>query len=102
MLFTVCHPAETAPSCQSGSEYGQTAAEPMTRRFSIFESCSRRAEADPVRRRVLEALARRAATQTGALRQRLVDRLVQRATAAPVPLPARPAAPAPRSATQNS
>lgn len=54
-----------------------------------------RAEADPVRRRVLEALARRAATQTGALRQRLVDRLVQRAATAPVPLPARPAAPAP-------
>lgn len=54
-----------------------------------------RAEADPVRRRVLEGLARRAAAQTGALRERLVGRLVQRAGAAPVPLPARPAAPGP-------
>lgn len=52
-----------------------------------------RAEADPVRLRVLQGLARRAAAQTGALRERLVARLVQRAGAAPVPLPARPAAP---------
>lgn len=52
-----------------------------------------RAEADPVRLRVLHGLARRAAAQTGALRERLVARLVQRAEAAPVPLPARPAAP---------
>lgn len=52
-----------------------------------------RAESDPVRLRVLQGLARRAAAQTGALRERLVARLVQRAEAAPVPLPARPAAP---------
>lgn len=52
-----------------------------------------RAESDPVRLRVLQGLARRAAAQTGALRERLVGRLVQRAEAAPVPLPARPAAP---------
>ena len=38
MVFTVCHPAETAPSCQSGSDVGQTAADPITRRSSIFES----------------------------------------------------------------
>lgn len=52
-----------------------------------------RAESDPVRLRVLQGLARRAAAQTGALRERLVGRLVQRAEAAPLPLPARPAAP---------
>jgi hypothetical protein len=52
-----------------------------------------RAEADPVRRRVLEGLARRASAQpAGALRDRLVARLVQRAEAPPVLLPARPAA----------
>ena len=49
-----------------------------------------RAEADPVRRRVLEALARRASAQApGPLRERLVAKLVQRAEAAPVALPAR-------------
>ncbi|WP_457320987.1 DUF2894 domain-containing protein [Roseateles sp. P5_E11] len=49
-----------------------------------------RAEADPVRRRVLEALARRAsALAPGALRERLVARLVQRAEAEPVVLPTR-------------
>ncbi len=49
-----------------------------------------RDEADPVRRRVLEALARRAAAQPdGALRERLVAKLVQRAEAAPVALPVR-------------
>ncbi|MFG6486569.1 DUF2894 domain-containing protein [Roseateles sp. BYS78W] len=48
------------------------------------------AEGDPVRLRVLEALARRAAAQPpGALRERLVGRLVQRADAAPVALPRR-------------
>lgn len=52
-----------------------------------------RAEADPVRRRVLEGLARRAAAQpAGALRERLVGKLVQRAEAAPIALPMRPAA----------
>lgn len=45
-------------------------------------------EADPVRRRVLEALARRAAAQApGPLRERLVARLMQRAQAAPIALP---------------
>lgn len=53
------------------------------------------AEADPVRRCVLEALARRAARQSGALRERLVARLVQRASAPPMAGPARPAASAP-------
>lgn len=48
-----------------------------------------RNEADPVRLRVLQGLARRASEQSGALRERLVARLVQRAEAAPVPLPAR-------------
>lgn len=49
-----------------------------------------RAEADPVRRRVLEALAHRAFAQpAGALRKLLVARLVQRAEAAPAALPAR-------------
>ena len=52
-----------------------------------------RAEADPVRRRVLEALARRACAQAaGPLRERLVTRLMQRAAAEPVPLPVRRAA----------
>lgn len=48
-----------------------------------------RNEADPVRLRVLQGLARRASMQTGALRERLVARLVQRAEAAPLPLPTR-------------
>lgn len=48
------------------------------------------AAADPVRRRVLEALARRAGAQPpGALREQLVARLVQRAQAEPASLPAR-------------
>ena len=52
------------------------------------------AEADPVRRRVLEALARRAAAQPpGALRERLVAKLRQRAQAGPAPVPARAATP---------
>ncbi|HEY8880993.1 MAG TPA: DUF2894 domain-containing protein [Roseateles sp.] len=60
-----------------------------------------RAEADPVRRRVLEALARRAAAQpAGALRERLVARLVQRAEAVPVAGPVRPAANGPSPLTQ--
>jgi hypothetical protein len=51
-----------------------------------------REEADPVRRRVLEALARRAgALPAGALRDRLVARLVQRSAAEPTTGPARPA-----------
>ena len=53
---------------------------------------------DPVRQRVLEALARRAAAQpVGALRQRLVAALMQRAQAAPVapPAPAAPRGPSP-------
>lgn len=54
------------------------------------------AEADPVRRRVLEALARRASAQPpGALREQLVARLVQRSQATPVALPQRRAASAP-------
>jgi hypothetical protein len=45
---------------------------------------------DPVRRRVLEALARRASAQpSGALREKLVAKLMQRAQAEPAPLPAR-------------
>lgn len=49
-----------------------------------------REEADPVRRRVLEGLARRAAAQpAGPLRERLLARLVQRAEAAPIALPVR-------------
>jgi hypothetical protein len=54
------------------------------------------ATADPVRRRVLEALAHRASAQPpGALREKLVAKLVQRAQAEPAPLPARrPANPA--------
>jgi hypothetical protein len=48
------------------------------------------AEADPVRRRVLEGLARRASAQPpGALRERLVARLLQRARAEPVVRPVR-------------
>jgi len=54
-----------------------------------------RAEADPVRLRVLQGLARRAAAQSGALRERLVSKLVQRAEATPVALPARQLAGAP-------
>ena len=51
---------------------------------------------DPVRLRVLQALARRASAQPpGALRERLVARLMQRARAEPVALPARQAANAP-------
>ena len=53
------------------------------------------AAVDPVRLRVLEGLARRAAAQSGALRERLVGRLVQRAEAAPVALPERRATAAP-------
>jgi hypothetical protein len=49
-----------------------------------------RAEPDPVRRRVLEGLARRASAQPmGALRERLTARLVHRAEAPPVALPTR-------------
>lgn len=60
-----------------------------------------RAEADPVRLRVLEALARRAAAQPeGALRERLVARLVQRAEAAPIALPARRGANTPSPLTE--
>ena len=52
-----------------------------------------RAEADPVRRHVLEALARRASAQpAGALRERLVAKLVQRAESTPAAMPARQAA----------
>lgn len=51
---------------------------------------------DPVRRRVLEALARRAAAQpAGALRERLVARLVQRSQIEPAAPPASRAARAP-------
>ena len=51
---------------------------------------------DPVHRRVLEALARRAGAQpAGALRERLVARLVQHAQAEPVAPPTRRAANAP-------
>lgn len=54
------------------------------------------AQADPVQRRVLQALARRAAAQPpGALRERLVARLQQRAALLPTPLPERPALNAP-------
>jgi len=59
-----------------------------------------RAEVDPVRRRVLEALARRAALQSGALRERLVARLLLRAAAPPLALPVRAAANAPSPLTQ--
>lgn len=60
-----------------------------------------RAEADPVRRRVLEALARRASAQpAGALREHLVARLVQRAEAEPVALPVRRPASAPSPLTE--
>lgn len=54
------------------------------------------AEPDPVRRRVLEGLARRAAGQSGALRERLVSRLLARAGTAP----ASPEAPLPAEATR--
>lgn len=47
------------------------------------------AEPDPVRRRVLEGLARRAAAQSGALRERLVARLQARA-GTPAAAPAAP------------
>lgn len=48
------------------------------------------AAGDPVRHRVLAALARRAAAlPPGALREQLVARLMQRAQAEPAPLPAR-------------
>ncbi|NCT84521.1 MAG: DUF2894 domain-containing protein, partial [Comamonadaceae bacterium] len=51
---------------------------------------------DPVRRRVLEALARRAAAQPpGALRERLLARLEQRAQPAPAPAPVHRIEPAP-------
>lgn len=59
------------------------------------------AGADPVRRRVLDALARRASAQPpGALRDQLVARLVQRAKAEPVALPARRSAQAPSPLTE--
>ena len=55
-----------------------------------------RSEPDPVRRRVLEGLARRAAAQSGASRERLVARLLARAEA-PTTAPAAPRGlPAPR------
>lgn len=54
------------------------------------------AAADPVRQRVLEGLARRAAAQSGALREQLVARLVQRAAAPASPPAAAPRAAAPR------
>lgn len=60
-----------------------------------------RAETDPVRRRVLEALARRASAQpAGALRERLLAKLVQRAEAAPVALPVRRSANTPSPLTE--
>ncbi|MEO6280771.1 DUF2894 domain-containing protein [Roseateles sp.] len=59
------------------------------------------AEADPVRLRVLEGLARRAsALAPGALRERLVAKLKQRAEAAPTALAARPAARPPSPLTE--
>ena len=58
-------------------------------------------EADPVRRRVLEALARRAAAlPPGALRERLVQMLMRRTQAAPLAAPL--AAPAPQAANAPS
>ena len=60
-----------------------------------------RAETDPVRGRVLEALARRAgALAPGALRERLVARLVQRAEAAPFAPPLHRAANGPSPLTR--
>lgn len=51
------------------------------------------ASVDPVRRRVLQGLARRAAAQPpGALRERLLARLAQRMQAEPAPAPTRAAA----------
>lgn len=51
-----------------------------------------RAEPDPVRRQVLHGLARRAAAQSGALREKLVARLLHQAEAAPVRAATGPAA----------
>jgi len=60
-----------------------------------------RAGHDPVRLRVLEALARRASAQPpGALREKLVARIMQRAEAEPAPLPARRTANAPSPLTE--
>jgi len=53
------------------------------------------AEVDPVRRRVLEGLARRASVQTGALRERLVAKLVLRSHAAQAAEPPQRLTPAP-------
>ena len=62
---------------------------------------SARAPSDPVRRRVLEALARRAAAQpAGALRERLVQALLRRAQAAPLAPPTALAANAPSPLTE--
>jgi hypothetical protein len=60
-----------------------------------------RAEADPVRLRVLQALARRAsALPAGALRERLLAKLVQRAEASPAALPTRRSASTPSPLTE--
>jgi hypothetical protein len=40
---SACQAAATAPSCQSGSEYGAVAADPISSRFSTFDNCARRA-----------------------------------------------------------
>src|SRR6185436_12548762 len=47
MNFNACHPAEIAPSCQSGSECGVTAADPTTMRLSTLESLARRSALRP-------------------------------------------------------
>ncbi len=57
--------------------------------------------ADAVRRRVLQALARRAAAQPpGALREQLLAKLQQRASTSPAPMPDRRPAPAPSPLTK--
>ncbi|MBW8847999.1 MAG: DUF2894 domain-containing protein [Burkholderiales bacterium] len=62
---------------------------------------SAQAPTDPVRRRVLEALARRAAAQpAGALRERLVQALLRRAQAEPSAPPTAPTANAPSPLTE--
>ena len=38
---SACQAAATAPSCQSGSEYGAVAADPISSRFSTFDNCAR-------------------------------------------------------------
>ncbi|MFG6468057.1 DUF2894 domain-containing protein [Roseateles sp. BYS87W] len=58
--------------------------------------------ADPVRQRVLEGLARRAATQAGPLRERLVARMVQRAEAGDTGAERHRLAPSPRGAQAPS